>query len=33
VLFLRDERTLLNQADVKVGPIAIGMVTINFTKL
>ena len=33
VLFLQDERTLLNQADVKVGPVAIGMVTLNFTKL
>ncbi len=33
VLFLADPQTLLNQADVKVGPVAIGVVKINFTKL
>lgn len=33
VLFLQDEKTLLNQADVKVGPAVIGVVKINFTKL
>lgn len=33
VLFLRDEKTLLNQADIRVGPLVIGVVTINFRKL
>lgn len=33
VLFLANPRTLYNQADIKVGPIAIGVVKINFTKL
>ena len=33
ILFLKDRKTLLNQADVKVGPVAIGMVKITFTKI
>ena len=33
ILFLQDEETLLNQADVKVGPVVIGVVKINFTKI
>lgn len=33
VLFLRDQKTLLNQADIRVGPLVIGVVKINFTKL